>query len=141
MNWKFQLTRYGIVGAISNLVGYFIYLRITYAGMEHKLAMTLLFLIGILETFFFNKRWTFKHRGFLQQAFVRYSVTYGIAYLLNLLALVFFVDSLGYPHQLVQAIAVITLALMLFITLRVWVFGNTNGRAVGKDLSAPGAKP
>jgi len=108
--------------------------------MGHKLAMTLLFAVGILQTFFFNKRWTFKHRGYLQQTFVKCVAAYAIAYLLNLLALLFFVDKMGYPHQLVQGVAVLALALMLFIALRVWVFGNTSVIAVGKDLLAPRVK-
>ena len=118
-----------------------IYIAITYAGMGHKLAMTLLFLVGISQTFFFNKRWTFKHQGYLQQTFVKYVVTYGLAYLLNLLSLVVFVDQLGYPHQLVQGIAVVAFAVMLFITLRVWVFGNTSDLTVVKNLLASRAKP
>jgi len=140
MSWKLQFTRYGVVGGISNLAGYLIYLAITYAGMEHKLAMTLLFVVGILLTFFFNKRWTFKHRGYLKRTVAKYIVTYGIAYLLNFLALLFFVNVLGYPHQLVQGVSVLALAFLLFITLRVWVFGNTRDGAVGKDPSAPRAK-
>jgi putative flippase GtrA len=135
MNWTLQFTRYGIVGAISNSVGYLIYLAITYAGMRHKLAMTLLFVVGILLTFFFNKRWTFKSRGHWKKMFVYYVVTYSTAYLLNFLALLFFVDRLGYPHQLVQGFAVLALGVMLFIALRLWVLGNTRDRMVGKDVT------
>jgi putative flippase GtrA len=129
------------VGLISNISLYIFYLVLTEFIFGPKASMTIAFALGVLQTFVFNKRWTFSHRGFLRQTFVKYLVTYGIAYLLNLLGLVFFVDRLGYPHQLVQAIAVITLAVMLFITLRVWVFCNTSDMAVGKDLLAPRLKP
>ncbi len=67
--------------------------------------------------------------------FVYYVVTYSTAYLLNFLALVFFVDRLGYPHQLVQGFAVLALGVMLFIVLRLWVLGNTRDRMVGKDVT------
>ncbi|MBS0543123.1 MAG: GtrA family protein, partial [Proteobacteria bacterium] len=58
-----QLIRYGIVGFASNAVGYLLYLAITAAGMEHKLAMTLLYAVGVAQTFVFNKRWSFGHGG------------------------------------------------------------------------------
>lgn len=140
MNWTVQLIRFGLVGLISNLVIYMMYLAITYAGAEHKLAMTLLFAVGTLQTFFFNKQWTFKHRGNLQQALVKYVVIYGIAYLLNLLALFFLVDHIGYPHQLVQGVTVFALALMLFITLRHWVFANSRDFTASEDILDPRSK-
>ena len=136
-----QLLRFGVVGLISNITLYIFYLLLTEFAFGPKVSMTTAFAFGVLQTFFFNKRWTFKHRSYLQQTFVKYVVTYGLAYSLNLLALLFFVDQLGYPHHLVQGIAVVALAVMLFTTLRVWVFGNNSDRAVVKNLLTPRAKP
>lgn len=58
-----QLLRYGMVGVLSNLVGYLLYLAITGAGVEHKLTMSLLYVVGVAQTFFFNRRWSFRHEG------------------------------------------------------------------------------
>lgn len=117
-----QLIRYGIVGVASNAVGYLLYLAITAAGMEHKLAMTLLYALGVAQTFIFNKRWSFGHGGAHGPAFVRYCLAYSIGYLLNLAALFVLVDKLGYPHQIVQGAMILTLAVMLFLLQKFWVF-------------------
>lgn len=117
-----QLIRYGIVGVASNAVGYLLYLGITAAGMEHKLAMTLLYAMGVAQTFIFNKRWSFGHGGAHGPAFLRYCLAYSIGYLLNLAALFVLVDKLGYPHQIVQGAMILTLAVMLFLLQKFWVF-------------------
>ena len=117
-----QAMRFGIVGLASNVVLYLLYLLFTTAGMGHKTAMTLLFAIGTLQTFVFNKRWTFGHQGLLHATFVKYLSIYSLAYLLNLTALMVFADHLGFPHQIVQGVMVVTLALMLFLLQRYWVF-------------------
>ena len=120
-----QLFRYGIVGVLSNAVGYLLYLGITAAGMEHKLAMTLLYAVGVAQTFIFNKRWSFCHGGTHWPAFVRYCMSYGLGYLVNLTALYLCVDRLGWPHEAVQGAMVFVVAALLFVLQKFWVFTST----------------
>jgi putative flippase GtrA len=117
-----QFARYAIVGLVSNAVAYLLYLALTAAGMEYKLAMTLLYGLGVAQTFLFNKRWSFQHGGMHGPTFLRYCVTYGLGYCINLFALLVFVERLGYPHQLVQGVMVLTLAVMIFLLQKFWVF-------------------
>lgn len=125
-----QLVRYGTVGLLSNAVGYVLYLLITGVGVEHKLTMTLLYLVGVLQTFFFNRRWTFRHDGTHGPAFVRYCLAYGFGYVLNLTALLLLVDMLGYPHQIVQGVMVLVVAALLFVLQKFWVFGRAGAQRV-----------
>jgi len=117
-----QVARYGIVGLASNAVLYVLYLGITGIGLEPKLAMSVVFLGGIALTFLFHKRWTFAHKGSARLALARYVWAYGTAYGLNLASLLVFVDLAGLPHQVVQAATVLTLAALLFLAQRFWVF-------------------
>ena len=119
-----QLVRFGIVGVASNGVLYLAYLALTYLGMEHKVAMTLLYAIGVLQTFVFNKRWSYRHRGAATAAFIRYGIVYLCGYASNLAVLFVLVDHLGYPHQLVQGAMIITLAILTFLSLKLWVFAQ-----------------
>jgi len=120
-----QLIRYGIVGVISNAVGFILYLLLTEFGVEHKLAMTLLYAVGVAQSFIFNKRWSFRHGGTHGPAFVRYCTAYGIGYLINLAVLFVLVDQLGFRHQIVQGAMVITLAALLFLLQKFWVFRSS----------------
>lgn len=117
-----QLLRFGLVGLVSNGVLYALYLLVTGVGVEAKLAMTLLYAVGVAQTFIFNKRWTFDHRGARSVAFVRYCLSYALGYVTNLAVLYAFVDRLGYPHQIVQGVMILSLAIMLFVLQKLWVF-------------------
>src|SRR3989338_6341008 len=117
-----QLIRYGLVGIVSNLTIYFVYLLITYLGVEPKKAMTLVYIIGASIGFIGNRKWRFAHRGNSSSAALRYVLAHLFGYLLNLLILFTFVDRLGYAHQWVQAMAIIIVAGFLFIEFKYFVF-------------------
>jgi putative flippase GtrA len=125
-----QLLRYALVGVGSNLALYAGYLGLTMAGMGHKTAMTLLYVVGVLQTFYFNRGWTFSHAGRPFTAFLRYLTAYAMGYLFNLFFLWLGADQLHLPHQWVQAAAIVIVALYLFLTQRYWVFApSVAGRA------------
>ena len=123
-----QLVRYGLVGIVSNLSGYLVYLLITYWGVEPKKTMTLLYFVGAAIGFIGNRKWAFTHKGSALKSGIRYFVAHFFGYLINLLILLTFVDRLGYPHQLVQAVAVLVVASFLFLAFKYFVFSDIEGR-------------
>jgi len=119
-----QFARFAIVGIVSNAVLYGLYVFATHYGIEHKLAMSGLFAIGALQTFLFNRRWSFNHRGSQRRAMCRYMVAYGAAYAMNLSVMLILVDKEGLPDRYVQAVMIGVVALFLFAMQRYWVFSN-----------------
>jgi putative flippase GtrA len=117
-----QFIRFGIVGLASNLVLYLIYCGITSIGFDYKLVMSLLYVVGVLQTFVLNKKWTFSHDGHLSGTFLRYILIYGAGYIINLGTLIIFVDRFGYPHQFVQGAMIPVVAVSLFVMQKIWVF-------------------
>jgi putative flippase GtrA len=117
-----QLIRYGLVGVVSNTAIYFVYLLITYLGLEPKTAMTLVYIVGAIIGFIGNRKWTFAHRGDSSGAALRYVPAHLSGYLLNFLILFTFVDRLGFAHQWVQAVAIMIVAGFLFIVFKYFVF-------------------
>lgn len=117
-----QITRYAMVGLVSNAIVYVLYLLVTWLGTGHKTAMTCLYVIGVLQTFVFNRSWSFRYDGASMPALVRYAIAYALGYVVNLLALLVLVDHVGLPHQLVQGVMILVVAAMLFIAQRYWVF-------------------
>ena len=124
-----QLIRYGVVGVASNAAIYCLYLLITWLGMEAKLAMTLVYLVGAAIGFFGNRKWTFEHGGAVTGAALRYVLAHTFGYLLNLAILYVFVDRYGYPHQWVQAAAIIVVAGCLFVIFKFLVFRESSSVA------------
>lgn len=126
MSIRNQLVRYGIVGIASNASIYVLYLVITWLGVGPKLAMTALYLLGVTQSFVFNKKWSFRFSGSTAPALVRYLIAYAIGYGVNLTALMLFVDQLGLPHQPVQGVMIVVIASLLFLAQRYWVFPQTS---------------
>ena len=117
-----QFARYAVVGLASNAIGYLLYLLITRLGVGHKTAMTGLYALGVLQTFVFNRSWSFRHRGRVAAAAIRYALAYAAGYVINLVALLVLVDRWHLPHELVQGGAIVFLAVLLFLLQRYWVF-------------------
>ena len=122
MKWQIQFSRYAIVGITSNFIGYLLYLLLTYFGIGPKSAMTMLYIIGVVQTFYFNRGWSFRHEGNATSAFVRYVTVYSFGYLFQFGLLWFAVDQLHLPHQAVMAVAIFLVACFLFLMHRYWVF-------------------
>ena len=131
-----QGLRFGVVGLISNLLLFLFYLGLTTAGLDYKIAMSLLYLVGILQTFVFNKKWTFNRQAHPSTAFVRYFGLYVVGYLVNLLALFTLVDQIGWPHQWVQGVMIPIMALLLFLVQKYWVFSKLKVTPAQSDFSS-----
>jgi putative flippase GtrA len=117
-----QFSRYAATGVASNIVLYGLYLVATGSGAQPEAAMSLLYLLGVMQTFFVNRAWSFRHCGSPSAALWRYFATYAIGYAVNLAILVLFADFLGLDHRYVQASAIFVIAVLLFFMQRNWVF-------------------
>ena len=127
-----QLIRYASVGIANNLVGYTVYLLVTYFGVPPKLTMTALYGIGVAIGYAGHRNLTFSHKGSVLGSGLRYVVAHCFGYLINLTILIIFVDRYGYPHQWIQAIAIFIVAGFLFIALRFFVFNHIDKSTIIK---------
>lgn len=117
-----QLIRYGVVGLLSNAIGFLLYLALTAAGLGPALAMTLVYAIGVMQTFVVNKRWSFAHDGRSGPVFRKYVLLYAFGYVLNVLLLFFCVDILGWRHQIVMLGLIFVMVALFFAGQKYWVF-------------------
>lgn len=117
-----RLLRYGLVGLASNSAGYLAYLLLTELGLSPKLTMTGLYASGAAIAFFGNRNFTFGDGGRIGPAAVRFMAVYAVGWLVNLSILVFFVDHRGQPHWMVQGIAILIVAALIFVLQRYFVF-------------------
>ncbi|MCU7875792.1 MAG: GtrA family protein [Candidatus Thiodiazotropha sp. (ex Lucinoma borealis)] len=124
-----QFIRYAMIGIGSNLVLYIAYLLMTSLGVGHKTAMTIIYGVGILQTFLLNRYWTFNHQGQIHTALIRYVTIYLIGYIVSFSGLYIFVDMLGFSHQLIQGLMIVLVAILLFTLQRVWVFNQSLDRS------------
>lgn len=117
-----QFVIYGIIGITINFISYLIYLFLVYWYMPPKVAMTILYAVGMLTSFFVNRRVTFIDNRGLKKSSWRFVFTYGCGYLINLLFLFLLVDKMEFFHEIIQAIAIFVVAGFLFLMNKYFVF-------------------
>jgi putative flippase GtrA len=110
-----------------------VYLLVTNLGATPKITMTLLYGVGAAIGFMGNRKLTFAHKGSLLGSGVRYIIAHCFGYLINLAILIVLVDKLGYPHQLVQAIAILVVAAFLFMVFKFFVFTDMDASNKGEQ--------
>ena len=119
-----ELIRFGIVGVAHNLIGYLVYLLITWLGTDPKIAVAILYPLGTAVSFFANRRWTFNHQGKVTHSMVKFGMMHAFGYTLNLVIIYVGYDVLGIPHQLVQLFGMGFLAVMFFVMSKFIVFSK-----------------
>ncbi|MBU2623850.1 MAG: GtrA family protein [Proteobacteria bacterium] len=117
-----EFIRYVVVGAAMNGCGFLLYALFTTLGVSPVLTISIFYPIYIGLAFYLNKKWSFNHKGRISASAVRYLISYIGCYVLNVAVLKFFSGYLGYPHLVVQAIAILVFALLLFLAQKYWVF-------------------
>lgn len=121
-----QLYRYLMVGAGSNAVGYGIYLLITWLGVAAIQGMTLVYLCACSASFIGNKRWTFEDRTRNRMLLPRFAYMQIVGYFTNLFLLLVLYRHFGLPHQCVQLLAMVVVAIELFLLSKYYVFREAN---------------
>jgi putative flippase GtrA len=125
MKWSKEFLRYVAVGVTVNGCGYLLYVLITSLGVSPVLTISIFYPISISLAFYFNKKWSFSHQGRIPVSAIKYLIAYFICYILNVAVLKFFSGYLGYSHLMVQAIAIIVMAFLMFLAQKYWVFKNS----------------
>jgi putative flippase GtrA len=117
-----QAVRYGFVGVLHNLLGYLLYLLITFFGVDPKLAITILYPVGATAAYFGHSKYSFSYRGRYAHALPRYALAHVAGYGVNFAMLFVLSDTLKLPHQAVQASAIVVVAGVLFLLSRYFIF-------------------
>ena len=125
-NSTVQMVRYVVLGISMNLIGYGLYLMMTWFDIDPKAAMTIGYALGLAISFLGNKKWTFSHEGQLSKTAYRFFLMHLSGYLFNLGCLYAFVDIYEFPHYIVQLGVMGILAVYFFIMLKFFVFKPNN---------------
>lgn len=117
-----QMFRYGIVGVLNNLLGYLLYLIITFIWLEPTVAISLFYPIGALTAYIGHSKYSFSAKTMDWNTSFRFILAYAFGYGINFTMLRLFSEKWGYPHQAVQAVAIFIVAGFLFFVLKFFVF-------------------
>jgi putative flippase GtrA len=118
-----QFVKFGTVGVSNTLLTFIVYtLLLKVFGVWYLAASAIGFLVGAINGFLWNRRWTFKeHVGDLLTP-IRWGIVQGCGLGLNLLLLYLLVDSAGLDKLLSQAFATAVVTVVTFLANRAWTF-------------------
>jgi len=120
-----SLIRFVLVGVANTVCGLGIIYAAKYFGhVDDVPANVLGYAVGVVLSFTLNKRWTFRHRGPAAQAFARFVIVMGTAYVLNLLT-VLAALKLGVNGYVAQAIGVVPYTAFGYLASRNIAFRTT----------------
>lgn len=117
-----ELKKYGVVGILNTLLGYLIYLFLTWFWLDPKIVVMLMYPIGAVTAYFGHARYSFSYNGNHLHSVLRYIIAHLIGCAINVGMLYLFWNRLGFSHQLVQAVAIVVGAVILFFLFRIFVF-------------------
>lgn len=129
-----EFMRYAIVGVATNICAFLLYVFVTFLGVSPVLTISIFYPIHIGVAFYFNKKWSFNHKGRMSMSAIRYLISYIGCYVLNVAVLEFFSGYLGFSHLIVQAVAVVMIALLLFLAQKFWVFRVLSSSALHEQV-------
>jgi putative flippase GtrA len=120
-----QVIRYGAVGVLNNLLGYLIYLLMTYFWLDPKVAISILYPVAVTTAYFGHAKYSFSSQARNINTVLRYVLAHFVGYGVNFLMLLILSDKLKLPHQAVQASSIFVVAGFLFLLFKYFVFPNS----------------
>jgi putative flippase GtrA len=117
--------RYLAVGFLNTFLGLIVIYFAMYSLRFGIVAANVLgYAVGVLVGFVLNRRWTFAYRGPVFAAFVKFLLVLGVAYMANLMTVLFFSAVMRCNGYLAQALGVLPYTVIGYLGSRFFAFGR-----------------
>lgn len=133
------VVRFLAVGVLNTLVGLgSIYACKYFLGLGDVPANMIGYLIGLTNSFLWNRRWTFSHSGRIGIAAARFFLVFIVAYAVNLSVALTCIHILSINSYLAHAVATVPYTVIFYLGSRYFVF---NSQSDSHQPGSTGAKP
>jgi putative flippase GtrA len=119
-----QLIRFGVVGCANTFLSWCAYALLAWVGVHYLLASATAWMLGALNSYLFNRRWTFRSRGRRAPELARFAVVQCAGLALDVVLLYALTRDAGVAHLLAQALVYPATVITTFLLSRHWAFGN-----------------
>ena len=134
-----KLVKFGVVGVLNTAVDYAVFTLAGLLSPNIYLAQSAGYCCGVLNSYCWNRRWTFRSEGrFLSAELVKFIIVNLATYLASLGALWLLADYLGINKYLAKLLLIGVTLVINFALSRLWVFGKgggSHGEGRNKDNS------
>ena len=119
-NW-IQLAKFGVVGASGYVINLAVFAALL--GWGAHIAAAISFVVAAISNYWWNRHWTFAHqKSHVGIQGLRFFIVSLLAFAVNQLWLVVFIDWLDWRKVLSQAIAIVLVTPLNFIGNKLWSF-------------------
>ncbi len=120
-NWPI-LSKFILVGVLNTVLGYTLFGLLIYFKFYYLLALTISHIVGTINSFLWNRFFTFKSQNKISQEILKFVISYSFIYLLNFFLLFLSVSILKLNVYYSQIVILIFVVITSFSLQRNWTF-------------------
>jgi putative flippase GtrA len=116
-----QLIKFCCVGILNTIVGYgAFFILVNY--LFYLVALLIAHIIGMIQSYIWNKYWIFKTKKFNLGEFIKFNLIYIVVFVVNAVALFVFVDIIHVNPKLSQLLLLPIITIFTFFGQKLWTF-------------------
>lgn len=120
-----QKIRFLFVGGLNTIVGYGSFALLLFMNLNYLVANTISYIIGIIHSYFWNKKFTFKSKNKSPLELVKFIFVYIVNYLIGMIILYLLVDKLGINHYIAGMLNLIITTLISWFGHKYFSFAGS----------------
>lgn len=118
-----KIVKFGIIGVINTLLFFTLFfLFFNIIKFHYLLATTISYFLAIINSFAFNKKWTFESNGNSRKEFIKFCFVNCIAIIVNSLVMFLLVDKIGLNPWFAQVLTICVTMCVNYLGNRLWTF-------------------
>ncbi|AAT61203.1 sugar translocase [Bacillus cereus] len=120
-----KLLKFGLVGIFNTLITIISFWILLKFGMNYLIANTIAYLLGVANSYYWNKNWVFKSNNKSTSMFFKFLTVNLIVYAFNTLCLFILVGKIALNALIAQIFAIGVGMVINFVLNKIWTFNQT----------------
>ncbi|EOP62291.1 MULTISPECIES: GtrA family protein [Bacillus] len=120
-----KFLKFGLVGIFNTLITIISYIILVKFGMNYLIANIISYLIGVANSYYWNKNWVFRSNGKNLSIFLKFLIVNLIVLAFNTFSLFILVDKLLYNEFIAQIFAIGIGMMINFFLNKIWTFNQS----------------
>ncbi|PFK42202.1 sugar translocase [Bacillus cereus] len=120
-----KFLKFGLVGIFNTLITIISYIILVKLGMNYLIANIISYLIGVANSYYWNKNWVFRSNSKNLSVFLKFLTVNLIVLAFNTVSLFILVDKLLYNEFIAQIFAIGIGMMINFSLNKIWTFNQS----------------
>ncbi|CAI8853976.1 GtrA domain-containing protein [Bacillus sp. IT-79MI2] len=120
-----KFLKFGLVGIFNTLITIISYIILVKFGINYLIANIISYLIGVANSYYWNKNWVFRSNGKNLSIFLKFLIVNLIVLAFNTFSLFILVDKLLYNEFIAQIFAIGIGMMINFFLNKIWTFNQS----------------